>query len=90
MEGKFIDLFDLVNPFLLSVYCLKSELENVERKYYPSDAAREREIVETFTRPSHYSQTYDAFETDIAVLYVYFGQPTTTEYIRKRGIFCVK
>ena len=51
---------------------------------------REREIVETFTRPSHYSQTYDAFETDIAVLYVYFGQPTTTEYIRKRGIFCVK
>ena len=46
--------------------------------------------METFTRPSHYSQTYDAFETDIAVLYVYFGQPTTTEYIRKRGLFCVK
>ena len=59
-----------------------SELENVERQFYPSDAAREREIVESFTRAGRYSQTYDAFESDIAVLYVYFGQPTTTEYIR--------
>ena len=54
----------------------------MERQFYPSDAAREREIVESFTRPSQYSQTYNAFESDIAVLYVYFGQPTTTEYIR--------
>ena len=51
------------------------------RHHYPSAAAREREIVESYTYP-HHEQTYDAFETDIAVLYVYFGQPTTTEYIR--------
>merc|ERR1719229_591356 len=29
-----------------------------------------------------YSQTYNAYQQDIALLYVYFGQPTTTEYIR--------
>ena len=66
---------------MLYIFCC-SELENVERQFYPSDAARDREIVESFTRAGRYSQTYDAFESDIAVLYVYFGQPTTTEYIR--------
>ena len=64
-------------------------MENVERAYYPSDAAREREIVESYTYP-HHSQTYDAYEADIAVLYVYFGQPTTTEYIRKGWIKLMK
>ena len=57
------------------------ELESVERAHYPSLAARQREIVESLTR-SEYQQTYNAYEGDIAVLYVYFGQPTTTEYIR--------
>ena len=56
-------------------------MENVERHYYPTDAARDRELVESYTYPK-YSQTYDAFDSDIAVLYVYFGQATTTEYIR--------
>ena len=72
------------NSYQFPHFCLiiSSDLENVERQFYPSDAAREREIVESFTRAGHYSQTYDAFESDIAVLYVYFGQPTTTEYIR--------
>ena len=37
--------------------------------------------MESLTR-SEYQQTYNAYEGDIAVLYVYFGQPTTTEYIR--------
>ena len=66
----------------LSFQYVFSKMENVERAYYPSDAAREREIVESYTYP-HHSQTYDAYEADIAVLYVYFGQPTTTEYIRE-------
>ena len=57
------------------------ELESVERAHYPSLAARQREIVESLTR-AEYQQTYNAYEGDIAVLYVYFGQPTTTEYIR--------
>ena len=56
-------------------------LDRVEREYYPSLAARQREIMESFTGPG-YEQTYNAYEGDIAVLYVYFGQPTTTEYIR--------
>ena len=56
-------------------------LDRVEREYYPSLAARQREIMESFTGPD-YEQTYNAYEGDIAVMYVYFGQPTTTEYIR--------
>ena len=56
-------------------------LDRVEREYYPSLASRQREIMESFTGPD-YEQTYNAYEGDIAVMYVYFGQPTTTEYIR--------
>ena len=57
------------------------DLDRVEREYYPSLVSRQREIMESFTGPD-YQQTYNAYEGDIAVLYVYFGQPTTTEYIR--------
>ena len=56
-------------------------LEYVEREYYPTSLAREREIMESYTYDD-YTQTYNAYEQDIAILYVYFGQPTTTEYIR--------
>ena len=37
--------------------------------------------MESFTT-DQYQQTYNAYDSDIAVMYVYFGQPTTTEYIR--------
>ena len=47
----------------------------------PTLASRQREIMESFTT-NQYQQTYNAYDNDIAVLYVYFGQPTTTEYIR--------
>ena len=57
------------------------ELDGVEREYYPSLEARRREVMESFTT-DQYQQTYNAYDNDIAVLYVYFGQPTTTEYIR--------
>ena len=57
------------------------ELDTVERMFYPTLASRQREIMESFTS-DQYDQTYNAYESDIAVLYVYFGQPTTTEYIR--------
>ena len=57
------------------------ELDGVEREYYPTALAKEREIMESYTS-DEYSQSYNAYENDIAVLYVYFGQPTTTEYIR--------
>ena len=57
------------------------ELDYVEREYYPSSLAKEREIMESYTYEG-YKQTYNSFEQDIAILYVYFGQPTTTEYIR--------
>ena len=56
-------------------------MEKVEREFYPSDISREREMMESYTTPL-YSQTYDAYESDIAVVYVYFGQPTTTQYVR--------
>ena len=56
-------------------------LEYVEREFYPTSLAREREIMESYTYDD-YTQTYNAYEQDIAILYVYFGQPTTTEYIR--------
>ena len=51
------------------------------REYYPTLVSKEREVMESFTTDK-YEQTYNAFENDIAVLNVYFGQPTTTEYIR--------
>ena len=57
------------------------ELDGVEREYYPSLVSRQREVMESFTS-SKYDQTYNAYDNDIAVLYVYFGQPTTTEYVR--------
>ena len=56
-------------------------MEDVQRYFYPSDVARNREIVESYTYSQH-KQTYNAFEKDIAVLHVYFGQPTATEFIR--------
>ena len=56
-------------------------LDDVLREYYPSLLSKEREVMESFTTDK-YEQTYNAFENDIAVLNVYFGQPTTTEYIR--------
>ena len=58
------------------------ELDLVEREYYPSPQAREREMIESYTQSSSYSQTYNAYQQDIALLYVYFGQPTLTEYTR--------
>ena len=58
-----------------------NELDDVDRKYFPTLASRQREIMESFTT-NQYDQTYNAYENDIAVLYVYFGQPTTTEYVR--------
>ena len=39
-------------------------------------------MIETYTAPGRYSQTYNAYQRDIGLLYVYFGQPTTTEYTR--------
>ena len=45
--------------------------------------------MESFTT-DQYDQTYNAYENDIAVLYVYFGQPTTTEYVRLRNSLIVK
>ena len=56
-------------------------LDAVLREYYPTLVSKEREVMESFTTDK-YEQTYNAFENDIAVLNVYFGQPTTTEYIR--------
>ena len=56
-------------------------LDDVLREYYPTLVSKEREVMESFTTDK-YEQTYNAFENDIAVLNVYFGQPTTTEYIR--------
>ena len=53
------------------------QLDTVEREYYPTLASRQREIMESFTG-DQYQQTYNAYDNDIAVLYVYFGQPTTT------------
>ena len=61
-------------------------LDDVLREYYPSLLSKEREVMESFTTDK-YEQTYNAFENDIAVLNVYFGQPTTTEYIRLTEIF---
>ena len=56
-------------------------LDAVLREYYPTLVSKEREVMESFTTDK-YEQTYNAYENDIAVLNVYFGQPTTTEYIR--------
>ena len=56
-------------------------LDAVLKEYYPTLVSKEREVMESFTTDK-YEQTYNAFENDIAVLNVYFGQPTTTEYIR--------
>ena len=53
------------------------QLDTVEREFYPTLASRQREIMESFTGDL-YQQTYNAYDNDIAVLYVYFGQPTTT------------
>ena len=60
-------------------------LDAVLREYYPTLVSKEREVMESFTTDK-YEQTYNAFENDIAVLNVYFGQPTTTEYIRSAEI----
>jgi hypothetical protein len=59
-----------------------SRLDSVYREYYPTRQARDREMIDSYTRPKHYSQTYNAYQQDIGQLYVYFGQPTTTEYTR--------
>ena len=72
---------DLTGTVLRNKQFYLSEMENVEREFYPSDISRDREMMESYTTPL-YSQTYDAYESDIAVVYVYFGQPTTTQYVR--------
>ena len=64
-------------------------LDSVLREYYPTLVSKEREGMESFTTDK-YEQTYNAFENDIAVLNVYFGQPTTTEYIRLTEIKLTK
>ena len=64
-------------------------LDAVLREYYPTLVSKEREVMESFTTDK-YEQTYNAFENDIAVLNVYFGQPTTTEYIRLTEIKLTK
>merc|ERR1719206_593847 len=76
-QKSIIDIYKLAES--IPVYV--RQLDGVERDYYPTTIAREREIMESYTS-EEYSQTYNAYENDIAVLYVYFGQPTTTEYIR--------
>ena len=76
-QKNIIDIYKLSNNIPTYV----SSLDGVEREYYPTALAKEREVMESFTY-NEYSQRYNAYENDIAVLYVYFGQPTTTEYIR--------
>ena len=88
-QGTWCQMSDLMNiveyfgtPFILGdVPKYVNEFDDVDREYYPTLAAKQREIMESFTS-DQYDQTYNAYENDIAVLYVYFGQPTTTEYVR--------